>query len=356
MGPIQRHQLILDGYITSTTVSHKSSSAWSIQPPGIMHPFSKHMVTYGAWAVRGKSTGPSKVWCTGQIMSYAPGDDGDNQEGEPWPIPRFLTNGDETITDNLTGLIWVQNAGTPSIGSCIGGSKTWQEALEYVRCLNSINHLGYSDWRLPNRKEFESITDFSKFNPALPDKHLFINVYSLPAPAPGPDYYWTSTTHSDGNNSSAWAYFSYEGGIQDEFKSGTVPGNDYVWPIRGGTISTTVVNDLVELDEDKLASRFNPTPIPNGPAGTFSITAIFTNTNNTPISIFKPFFRVIELSDGNLLLNADAGPGRAGSTLTLNLDNDVLSPGETVTVDFEIALQEPKPFVFLVNLLGGMDL
>ncbi len=345
-----------DGYITSTTVSHKSSSAWSIQPSGIMHPFSKHMAAYGAWAVRGKSTGPSKVWRTGQTTSFAPGDDGSTQEGQSWPIPRFLNNGDATITDKLTGLMWMENAGTPSIGLCTGGSKTWQEALEYVACLNSLNHLGHSDWRLPNRKEFESITDFSKFNPILPDKHPFINVHSLPAPAPGPDYYWTSTTHSASNINGAWACFSFEGGIQEEFKSGTVLGNDYVWPVRGGTIEPAVVNDLVKLDEDKLVRRFNSTPVPNGPAGTFSIMAIFTNTSSSLVSIFNPFFRVLELSGGNLLLNADVGAGSVGSTLTLNLDDDVLSPGESVTVDFTIAIQERKPFTFLVDLLGDMDL
>jgi hypothetical protein len=47
---------------------------------------------------------------TGQKTSYPPGDDGDLAKGVAWPNPRFTDNGDGTITDNLTGLIWLKNA------------------------------------------------------------------------------------------------------------------------------------------------------------------------------------------------------------------------------------------------------
>ncbi len=39
---------IRDGYLSSTTVAHKTTSVWSIEPPGIMHSFSKLMAIYGA--------------------------------------------------------------------------------------------------------------------------------------------------------------------------------------------------------------------------------------------------------------------------------------------------------------------
>jgi len=58
---------------------------------------------------------------------------------------RFTDNGDGTITDNRTRLMWTKDAGTPTVGSCAGGIKTWQGALDYVTCLNGINHLGHSD-------------------------------------------------------------------------------------------------------------------------------------------------------------------------------------------------------------------
>ena len=47
---------------------------------------------------------------TGQTTSYATGDDGDLEKGLAWPNPRFTDNEDGTVTDNLTGLIWLKNA------------------------------------------------------------------------------------------------------------------------------------------------------------------------------------------------------------------------------------------------------
>ena len=56
---------------------------------------------------------------TGQTTCYAEngtvincastGQDGDTLTGVAWPVPRFTDNGDQTITDNLTGLMWLAN-------------------------------------------------------------------------------------------------------------------------------------------------------------------------------------------------------------------------------------------------------
>jgi hypothetical protein len=110
-----------------------------------------------------------------------------------------------------------------------------------------------------------------------------------------------------------------------------------------------IVNDLVTLDP-ALVTLFDPTPGPNAPAGTFTITATFTNTSATSLQF--PFFQVTELSGGNLLLNADGGPGGVGATLTPQLDDQVLSPGESITVDFLIGLQQRGPFTVFVDLFG----
>jgi hypothetical protein len=110
-----------------------------------------------------------------------------------------------------------------------------------------------------------------------------------------------------------------------------------------------VVSDLVTLDPD-LDTGFDPTPVPGGPAGTFTVTATFTNTSTTPLH--TPFFEVTALSGGNLLLNADAGPGGVGATLTPAVGDGVLAPGETVAADFVLGLQERTPFTFVVELFG----
>jgi hypothetical protein len=105
----------------------------------------------------------------------------------------------------------------------------------------------------------------------------------------------------------------------------------------------------VSLAPDVLTD-FDPIPVPSAPAGTFTITATFTNTSDTPLRFL--FFGVSELSGGNLLLNADDGMGGVGATLTPDVGDAVLAVGEPVTVVFVIGLQTPEQFTFLVDLFG----
>lgn len=124
---------------------------------------------------------------TGQTVSIAAGDDGALQKGVAWPNPRFTDNANGTITDNLTGLIWLKDA------NCLRGIRGWNAALSDA--MNLANGLcGLSDgsrpgdWRLPNRNELASLLDLSKRNPALPSGHPFTNFQ--------PSKYWTSTPNS----------------------------------------------------------------------------------------------------------------------------------------------------------------
>lgn len=45
---------------------------------------------------------------TGQIVSYAGGDDGEMRQGVASPNSRFIDNGDGTVIDTLTGLMWIK--------------------------------------------------------------------------------------------------------------------------------------------------------------------------------------------------------------------------------------------------------
>ncbi|MCP4627628.1 MAG: DUF1566 domain-containing protein [bacterium] len=157
---------------------------------------------------------------TGQTATYAAGDDGFLQMGVSWPAPRFIDNGDGTVTDGLTGLTWLKNA------NCFG-TKTWLHALASSTFLAAgqcgLNDSSvFGDWRMPNVRELHSLNDFSNFSPALPTGHPFTGVQS--------SYYWSSTTHAYTTVSAWYVHMSYGGvyyGGKDYF-------DFYVWPVRGG--------------------------------------------------------------------------------------------------------------------------
>jgi hypothetical protein len=62
--------------------------------------------------------------------------------------------------------------------------------------------------------------------------------------------------------------------------------------------------------------------------------------------------RSTKLSGRNLLLNADGGAGGRGANLMPEIDDELLVPEESVTAVFVIGLQQRRPFIFLVDLLG----
>jgi len=165
--------------------------------------------------------GPAPVGWSGQMTSYATGDDGDLEKGVHWVIPRFLDNGDGTATDKLTGLIWLKNA------NCFG-LRTWYSALSDSNGLENgecglTDGSSPGDWRLPSITELRSVVDYSQYNPAIGFFALLVlqNVQSY--------YYWSSTTSANGT-SYAWDVNVNDGYVLYNYKT----YNFYVWPVRGG--------------------------------------------------------------------------------------------------------------------------
>ena len=66
----------------------------------------------------------------------------------------------------------------------------------------------------------------------------------------------------------------------------------------------------------------------------FIMTATFTNTSD--VAVKNPFFEVTEISGTSVLLNGDGAYGGVGATLSPDVGDGVLSPGESMTVDFVI--------------------
>lgn len=163
---------------------------------------------------------PAPLHKTGQITTYATGDDGDLQRGVASPVPRFTDNGTGTVTDNLTGLIWTKSA------DC-DGTRGWSYALSYCNALASgtcglTDGSLAGDWRLANRLELESLLDMENWDPALLEGHPFTDVQL-------DDWYWSSTT--DANlNSYAWDVHFLGGYVSHDLKG----SYNYAWCVRGG--------------------------------------------------------------------------------------------------------------------------
>ena len=104
---------------------------------------------------------------------------------------KFKDNGDHTITDEATGLMWSKDDSRKGMN--------WQEALAWVQARNQENYLGHDDWRLPNAKELQSIVDYTR-SPDTTHSAAIDPVFTctpITNEAGQEDYpcYWTGTTH-----------------------------------------------------------------------------------------------------------------------------------------------------------------
>lgn len=192
----------------------------------------------GEWGLQtgtasGGATYNAGVPKTGQTTSYATGDDGDLERGAAWPNPRFTDNTDGTVTDNLTGLMWMKNADAGN--DCAGtdtGTETWANALaSAAACNNDGGYAGYGDWRLPNVRELQSLVHYGFVNPAVPNT-AGTGQWSADDPFTAVQsnfFYWSSTSTAH-YTPAAWYVSLYYGDVDFGGKSNSY----YVWPVRAG--------------------------------------------------------------------------------------------------------------------------
>ena len=138
--------------------------------------------------------------------------------------PRYIDNKDGTVTDSLTGLIWLKNA------NCFG-MMNWKGAMLAAKNLKDgdcgpnpalilSDGSSVGDWRLPTMSELCTLIDFSRRDPALSSGHMFSAVPQ--------GYHWSATT-LDYHSGMAWIVY---------FESGTTCYEDvknqagHILPVR----------------------------------------------------------------------------------------------------------------------------
>ena len=125
--------------------------------------------------------------------------------------PRFTDNGDDTVTDNNTKLMWSKNANLYDV-------QEWNQAESLS---DGTTLAGHSDWRLPAISELKSLIDKNQFDPALPPGNPFMNVQSY--------YYW-SRHEWESPPDGEWCVDMNDGSLGNEYKD----DSNYVWPVRSG--------------------------------------------------------------------------------------------------------------------------
>ncbi|MEN9914324.1 MAG: hypothetical protein RL528_1073 [Bacteroidota bacterium] len=137
----------------------------------------------------------------------------------------FTDNGDGTIIDNSTELVWQKTPNTQT--------QNWENALVYAENLALAN---VSDWRLPNIKELQSLNDESRTNPSINSSFF---------PSIGVNNYWSSTSLPN-QTTNAW-YLNTQFGISTYSSKTTA---NYVLCVRGipGTLSNSnFENELFDI-------------------------------------------------------------------------------------------------------------
>ena len=174
-----------------------------------------------------------------------------------WAGAALVNNGDGTISDTRTGLMW-QQAGTAA------GTMNWEAALSYCETLALPINNAYTDWHLPNTQELQSLVDYSGRNATAVDENRF----------PGTEAYdyWTSTTYDD--------------------------YNDYVWTIHFsdgritflGKNSSAYVRAVRWQNNDAVAVRqYTITPVGIGQGVVDPGSPFKTGVSSSPVLILTPY-------------------------------------------------------------------
>jgi parallel beta-helix repeat protein len=190
--------------------------------PAINTTYFRNTMSYDYWSSTTYAYDTGYAWCVYFYNGYVSINNKSSscyvravRGGQSGLLGDLVINGDSTVTDTSTGLMWQQQT---------AGEMTWEDAIRYCEDL-SLG--GYNDWRLPNRNELQSLIDYTRYYPAI-DTVVFPDTMSF--------CYWSSTTVASYTDLAWFVHFS-GGGVSD----GEKWHSHYVRAVRGGAQTSAVI-------------------------------------------------------------------------------------------------------------------
>ena len=178
-------------YWSSTILAGSKPGEWDVgfDYGAIIHGYDNNSLSYSVRAVRGQAF-----------------------------TNNFIDNGDGTVTDTSTGLMWQQSTGATTY--------TWAQAKAYCADLDLA---GKSDWRLPTRNQLQSIVDYNESSPPISSTFF---------PGTVAANHWTSTTNAS-NTINAWGVNFFNGNASCDYLKTSAY---YVRAVRAGQCAVVCVD------------------------------------------------------------------------------------------------------------------
>lgn len=154
--------------------------------------------------------------------------------GPAYGVNAFVDNGNGTITDQSSGLIWMQaDSGASGAGPRGNGSLNWEEALAWCE---GLSHAGFDDWRLPDAKELQGIVDYTR-SPDTTNSAAIDPLFSITSITDGLGqtnypFFWTGTTHRAGPSADHAVYLAF-GEAQGYMEMPPNSGNVQLMDVHG---------------------------------------------------------------------------------------------------------------------------
>ena len=196
---------------------------------------------------------PEALPATGQTTAYqadkndgilGPVDVPDDGWVEAGATLAYVDNGDGTISDLNTGLMWEKKSDDSGLHdkdvvylwSGNGNQETiwdWLDDVNTEPDYDSPGHAGYSDWRIPNVRELQSIIDYGRYSPSVNpvfNTGCTAGCTVTTCSCTQASFYWSSTTGAYGP-SGGWVVAFYDGDVVGSDKHDVL----YVRAVRGGS-------------------------------------------------------------------------------------------------------------------------